>query len=179
MRTVINNIISVIFSLLRFLFIKIFNQKKFKFYLIERFSPNVVIEFNKGSFVRLGKRIRVHSGCKIKARKNSTLLIGKDVRINYNCIIVCHEKIEIGEGTELGPSVYIYDHDHDYRAGLKSEKFKSSPVKIGKNCWIGANTVILKGTQIGDNCVVGAGSVLKGNYEANSVIIQKRFTKVV
>lgn len=40
--------------------------------------------------------------------------------------------------------------------------------------WIGANTVILRGTVIGRDCVVGAGSVLKGVYPAGSVIVQKR-----
>ena len=50
----------------------------------------------------------------------------------------------------------------------------TAPVIIGKNCWIGAGTIILKGSQIGDNCVVGAGCVLKGNYADDSLIIQKR-----
>lgn len=36
--------------------------------------------------------------------------------------------------------------------------------------------VILRGTKIGDNCVVGAGSVIKGEYEDNTIIVQKRET---
>ena len=86
---------------------------------------------------------------------------------------------EIGEGTEFGPSVYLYDHDHDYRVGLKEEKFLSAPVVIGKNCWIGANTVILRGTVIGDNCVIGAGSVIKGCFPDKSVIVQRRTTEIL
>lgn len=35
-------------------------------------------------------------------------------------------------------------------------------------------TELLRGTVLGDNCVVGAGSVIKGEYPARSVIIQKR-----
>ena len=90
----------------------------------------------------------------------------------------CHNHIEIGEGVEFGPNVLVYDHDHDFRHpdGLKADIFKTAPVIIGKNCWIGANTVILRGTVLGDNCVVGAGSVIKGEYPAQSVIIQKRNT---
>lgn len=74
----------------------------------------------------------------------------------------------------------IYDHDHDFRHpdGLKAEAFKTAPIVIGKDCWIGANTVILRGTTIGDNCVVGAGSIIKGNYPAESVIVQKRDTDI-
>lgn len=53
-------------------------------------------------------------------------------------------------------------------------KFKTSPITIGSNVWIGANTLILRGTHIGDNCVVAGGAVIRGSYPANTVIIQKR-----
>lgn len=174
MRRLINNIISVCFSMLRFGFIKLVNGKKFKVHAIERFSPNVVTEFNRGSEVLLGKKVRVHSGSKIKVRPEARLNIGDNVKINYNCIIACHKEINIGEGTEFGPSVYLYDHDHDFRAGLKNDKYKTGAISIGKNCWIGANTVILRGTVLGDNCVVGAGSVVTGNIPDNTVFVQKR-----
>ena len=65
---------------------------------------------------------------------------------------------------------------YDYRVGLEQNCFKTKPIIVGSNCWIGAQTVILRGTEIGDNCVVGAGSVLKGKYPDGSVIIQKRET---
>lgn len=178
MRRTINNLISVAFSLVKFSLMKIFNWSGFVFSPIQRFSPNVVTEFNHGSKVVLGKMVRVHSGTKIKVRKGGKLTIGANAKINYNCIIACHDSIEIGEGTEFGPTVYLYDHDHDYRAGLKENKFKSAPIVIGKNCWIGANTVILRGTVLGDNCVVGAGCVLSGKYDSGSVIVQKRNTTV-
>lgn len=176
MRRTINNIISVVYTLIKFCFIKLINGKNFDFDMIERFSPNVVIEFNRGSNVNLGKKVRIHSGSKVKVRKGAKLFIGDGVKINYNCIIACQQEISIGEGTEFGPSVYLYDHDHDFRAGLKNNKYKTAPITIGKNCWIGANTVILRGATIGDNSVVAAGTIVKGKYPANSVIYQKRET---
>lgn len=177
MRRLFNNIISVFYSTVRFLLFKLLHGSRFSFQLPERFSPNVVIEFNKGCKVHFGKRVRVHSGSKIKVRKGASLCIEDDVRINYNCMIVCHNEICIEKGTEFGPNVYLYDHDHDYRVGLSQNQFITEPIHIGKDCWIGANTIILRGTSIGDNCVVGAGSVIKGNYPNNSVIIQKRITE--
>ena len=52
--------------------------------------------------------------------------------------------------------------------------YKTAPVEIGNNVWIGANTIILRGTKIGDNCVIGAGSIVKGNVLSNSVFLQKK-----
>lgn len=115
MRRQFNNIISVAYSAIRIGLYKFFNGSNFTSSLIERISPDVVLEFNKGSKVKLGKKIRVHSGTKIKVRSGAELVIGDNVKINYNCIIACQDRIKIGEGTEFGPSVYLYDHDHDYK----------------------------------------------------------------
>lgn len=46
----------------------------------------------------------------------------------------------------------------------------SREIKIGKNCFIGCNSIILKGTVLGDGCVVGAGAVVTGKFEDNCVI---------
>ena len=58
--------------------------------------------------------------------------------------------------------------------------FQEAPTtpEIGKNVWIGANTVILRGTKIGDNCVIGAGTIVKGDFPENSIIVQNREPKV-
>ena len=178
MRRYINNLISVVYSFIRMSLIKIFHIKNFSFYPVQRFSPNVVLEIRRGARVSFGKKVRVHSGCKIKACQGGELVIGDNVKINYNCIIACLEEIQIGEGTEFGPAVYVYDHDHDYRIGLKKEQYRTTSVKIGKNCWIGANSIILRGTELGDNCIVAAGSVVKGKYPSESLLYQKREIEV-
>lgn len=174
MRRGFNNIVSVLHSFIRFTVLKICNFQGIQFALIERFSPNVVVEVNRGGKLSLGKKIRVHSGCKLKVRNGAVMTIGDEVSINYNCMFFCRKAIHIGNGTEFGPGVLIYDHDHDYREGFKEGKFKEADVEIGKNCWIGANTVILRGTVIGDDCVVAAGSVVKGNIQSGVVFVQKR-----
>lgn len=174
MRRFLCNLISVIFSLVRLSVLKLFHYSSLHFWFVERISPNVVIEINDNSKLYLGKNVRVHSGCKIKARKNAKLRFGDDVKMNYNCIVISKEEISIGEGTEFGPGVLIYDHDHDYRKGLKNNEFITSAVHIGKRCWIGANTVILKGTRIGDDCVIAAGSIIRGDIPNNSLVYQKK-----
>lgn len=180
MRRKINNVISVLFSFIRFAFIKLFHWSSFHFELVERFSPNVVVEIRKGGYLSIGKKVRVHSGTKIKASKGGKCSIGDGVKINYNCMIICHDNISIGNGVEFGPSVYLYDHDHYFNreSGVVSDQFRTAPVIIGEHTWIGANTVILRGTKLGKNCVVGAGSILNGEYPDGSVIVQKRETVV-
>lgn len=47
---------------------------------------------------------------------------------------------------------------------------KGASIKIGNNCWICTNAVILKGVEIGDNSVIGAGCVIYRDIPANSVV---------
>ena len=51
------------------------------------------------------------------------------------------------------------------------EKIKSKPIIIGKNCFIGCNSIILKGTVLGDNCVVGAGAVVIEDVPAGATVV--------
>lgn len=91
-----------------------------------------------------------------------------------------HDRVIIGSGTEIGPGVMIFDHDHDVKEySLKQNHYITDEIVIGENVWIGANVTILRGSHIGDNSIVGAGAVLKGNYPENCLIIQKRETKQV
>ena len=176
MRHKIGNVISVAFSFVKLTLMKMIYWKRLKFYFIERLSPNVVIDIRDHSSLQLGKKVRAHSGTRFTVAMGGKMVIGDNVRINNNCRFACRNSIEIGEGAEFGPGVLVYDHDHDFRAagGIKEYKFITDAVKIGKNVWIGANTIILRGTVIGDNSVVAAGSVLKGTFPDDTLIYQKR-----
>lgn len=146
-----------------------------------RIFLTATIEKNPKGFLKIGAGAKLREHSVIGVRNNANLIIGKNVSVGMDNKIICHNRIEIGDGTLLSPNVLIYDHDHVFSCdtGVQRKEFKSAPVVIGKNCWIGANTVLLKGTVIGDNCVVGAGCVLKGTYADNSVIIQKRDTQII
>lgn len=180
MRRLLYNLISVLFSMLKFGIIKIFHFRKFSFDGVQRFSPNTEVVIAEKGSIRLGKHIRAHRRSKLLAFGNGVLEIGNNTALGNGVSINCMERITIGAGVQIGPDVKIYDHDHDFRVpgGIGAEKFKTSPVKIGDNSWIGCNVVILMGTTLGENCIVGAGSVLKGQYPANSVIVQKRNTEI-
>lgn len=181
MRTKLGNIISVLFSLVKFSFMKIFHLKGFRFKLIERFSPSTTVVIGNGSKIILGSKVRMHTGSKISANAGGVLKIGDSCRINNNCRIACHDSITLESGVEFGPGVTVYDHDHDFRAegGIKAGKYKTAPVFIGENSWICANAIILKGAHIGKNCVIGAGCIVTGDVPDNSVLVQKREQTII
>ncbi len=168
-------------GMLKMSWTKLFHLLTFSAPLISLVSPHTEITMDRGAQLRIGRNFKMRDGAKIRVRRGGSCTIGNNTSINSNNMIVCHESIEIGDNCQFSPNVQIYDHDHDYRdpGGLKALKYKTSPIRIGNNVWVGANTVILRGTNLGDNCVVGAGSVIKGSFPANTLIVQKRSTEVL
>lgn len=163
-------------TLLKFFYLKILHRKNFDCSFINICSPLSEVEISKQGILHIGKRFKMRSNCHVRVRGKGKLVLGDDVSFNYGNMIVCYEDIRIGNNVQFGPNVLVYDQDHDFRVkdGLKKLLYKTSSVEIGNNVWIGANTVILRGTKIGDNCIIGAGCVIKGIYPANNVIYQKR-----
>lgn len=169
----------VLFELFVF---KIFGRlNSLSFPLIIHSGKSIQFVFDKKSNVSIGKSVGLRNNVFLSVRKNGYLHIGNGVFINNGCNIVCHKGISIGNRTKLGPNVLMFDHDYDYKRldGLVSKIYLESEITIGEDCWIGAGCIILRNTRLGNNCIVGAGSILKGEYPDNSVIIQKRQTKIV
>lgn len=180
MRRRLFNIISVLFSFLKFSLMKIFFGKRFQWDGMQRFSPNTEVILSERGTLCLGQRVRAHRRTRLSVSSNGHLEIGSNTALGNGVCITCMDGITIGKNVQIGPDTKIYDHDHDFRVpgGVSAGAFVTTPVTIGDNTWIGCNVVILRGTTIGRNCIVGAGAVLKGTYPDNSIIIQKRETKV-
>lgn len=102
------------------------------------------------------------------------IIIGDNVGIS-GATIYARTSISIGENTLIGGNVKILDNDfHPVEVEARNQDIKerigTKAVKIGANCFLGCNSIILKGAELGDGCVVGAGAVVSGKFDAGSVI---------
>jgi acetyltransferase-like isoleucine patch superfamily enzyme len=86
-------------------------------------------------------------------------------------------KIIIGKGTYIAPNVGFITSNHDPK-NLNTHK-EGKEIRIGKNCWIGMNVILLPGTTLGNNTVVGAGSVVTKSYIEGNVIIAGNPAKII
>jgi acetyltransferase-like isoleucine patch superfamily enzyme len=99
--------------------------------------------------------------------------IGKNVERSFalsgSCYIQGINGIIIDDNTIFAPGVKIISANHSKNNINKWDSIK--PIWIGKNCWIGANAIILPGVQLEDNVIVGAGAVVTQNFSTNSIIV--------
>lgn len=98
--------------------------------------------------------------------------LGKGVYANFNLTLVDDTHIYIGDYTMIGPNVTLATAGHPICPELRQKGLQyNMPVRIGRNCWLGAGVIVLPGVTIGDNTVIGAGSVVTKDIPANVVAV--------
>lgn len=127
--------------------------------LVGLYSRTIIVTRTSHAEIEIGDNVGI-SGATIYARKKIT--IGSNTCIGGNCKILDNDfhPIEIEKRNRL-----LRDKN-----GGDGDWVLSREINIGRNCFIGCNSIILKGTVLGDGCVVGAGAVVCGKFEHNCVI---------
>lgn len=133
-------------------------------------SPKAVLLTEEKGRISLQPNNNLEAGTLVKAVGGKVSLGG--CYINRNCNIIAMDEIVIEGGVTIGPNVCIYDHDHNmaYIKDKTAAPYVTAPVKIGKNAWIGANSVILKGVTVGDGAVIAAGAVVSKDVPEKTIM---------
>lgn len=127
--------------------------------LVGLYSRTIIVTRAPGAKIEIGNGVGI-SGTTIYARKG--IFIGDNTCIGGNCKILDNDFHPLEAETR---NKLLADPN-----GGDSDLVPAKEIHIGKDCFIGCNTLILKGTVLGDGCVVGAGAVVAGKFEAGSVI---------
>ena len=132
-------------------------------------TAELFAEFGEGSFVQ--GPMYIHYG--------SHTHIGKRFFGNFNLTIQDDAEVWIGDDCNFGPGVTIVTPQHPLRPeerrslrdaeGNPAHVCYAQPVRIGNDCWLGANVTVCPGVTSGNGCVSGAGSVVTKDLPDNSV----------
>lgn len=161
----------VIYNFPRVFLLKLRYGNRVKLHWIQRVSPNCVLNIYGQGKITIGSNCQFPSGCDLTVLGKGNLVIGHRVVMNKYCMVSCLGHVEIGDNCLIGPGVKIFDNNHRFtKESGASRELSIGSIKIGNNCWIASNAVILKGTEIGDNCVIGAGCVVRGTIPSGSIV---------
>ncbi len=159
--------------------VSISNIKYIEFSGGNTLNQGVIINGLSSSGIHLGKNVSIGPYSIIRA-SYSLNKIGGGVVIHDNtsldafCFLGAAGGIEIGENVLIGQHVSFHAQNHNYQFKdklIKDQGVTSYGIKVGSDCWIGANVTILDGVIIGKGCVVGAGSVVTRNIPDYAVVV--------
>jgi UDP-3-O-[3-hydroxymyristoyl] glucosamine N-acyltransferase len=139
-------------------------------------APGVVlgdnVKIDSQSFI--GKDTRIGNGSEIHGTK-----VHRDVLIGKNSFIGG----EVANWTIIGDEVTFMGRIvHSYRHPGNADNWRNSPPqpspKIGNQCVIGENALLIGGIEIGERCYVAAGEILKCNLPDEHIAIKGKILPI-
>jgi len=102
------------------------------------------------------------------------LSFGDGCRIGHLNHIACIQEVRIGANVLTADRVFISDHSHgfsDTRIPILQQPLQSKgPVSIGDGTWIGENAAVIS-CRVGKNCVIGTNAVVLSDVPDYCVVV--------
>ncbi|RKN14905.1 acyltransferase [Micromonospora musae] len=134
---------------------------------------NLLNDVERARYLGLPETTRIRERTKIVSPEN--LFMGEHCWVGENTVLDASGGLEIGDHTSIGLNCLVFTHS-SWLANMMLENHSGSdlierkPVKIGKGCFIGGNSVIMMGVTIGDCATISPLSVVTKDVPAYSLV---------
>jgi acetyltransferase-like isoleucine patch superfamily enzyme len=156
-----------LFKKIQNLFFSLRKEKQEEFERVLSFGDYFSDRWEKAKYLGFGENTSIY---------DSSIVIG-DVKVGANTwigpftILDGSGKLRIGDNCSISAGVQIYSHDSvEWAISGGKAGYDYAETSIGNNCYIGPNTVIVKGVTIGNGCIIGANSFVNRSFSDNSKI---------
>lgn len=123
-----------------------------------------------GANLHLAKGSKIMPQAMLVSLRGGKIEIGEKSEISMFSRIASMGYVKIGNNVLTGPHVFIADYNHEYQNPMKPVMYQGNRftprndgepnLLIDDGTWIGTNVVIVGNVHIGKNCVIGANSVV-------------------
>lgn len=120
------------------------------------------------SNIVINGRVKFAANSSIDVLSDAELVLGQ-METNYGTVIVCSNKISIGDGTDFGRNVTIYDSN--FHPTKFNKSVKGRPLNIGKHVWLCTGVCIAKGLNIGDGAICSINSTITRNVKERTMVM--------
>lgn len=128
---------------------------------------NVTVTIARGGYLKIGTDVQIGYGVRISVPPSREMSIGSGSRINQDGIL--SGEIALGERCVIAPRVAVVSDSHNFSDPMLSldendrrHGMKCHQIRIGEDCFIGANALVFGPADIGPRAIVGAGTSLSG-----------------
>ena len=126
-----------------------------------------------GGGLSIGRAVAISRGVEITVQ-GADVSIGEASFIGSWTSIVAKSGVVIGRNALIAERVSIRDQNHEVHGtegvSIAQAGFRSQPIFIGDDVWIGAGAVVLKGVNIGNGAVVAANAVVTSNVAEREIV---------
>ena len=147
--------------------------------------PSVDYKYQR-SIIHIDGEIIFHGKCKmgraskIIVQKDAILELGENFNISGDSKILCNQNIRIGNDSLLAWESIIMDTDfHKIYDEKKNRINENREIVIGNKVWIGARTMVLKGSKIANNSIVASNSTVTKEFANESVLLAGSPAKII
>lgn len=133
--------------------------------------------------MEFGKNVSIMPYTMLVCHGNESKIFFDDgVEIGMYSRVAAQSEVILEKNVLTGPHIFIADYNHEYQDIYKAIKFQGNMIKptqefprggvrIGEGTWIGTNVVIAGTIKIGKQCVIGANSVVTKDVPDYSVAV--------
>ncbi len=107
----------------------------------------------------------------IKWYRSKGAKIGSNVRAFSPIIASEPYLLDVGNNVTISTGVKFSTHDNSISKIIPNKTDIFGRIRIGENCFIGQNVLILPGVELADNIIVGAGSIVTKSFKEEGIII--------
>ncbi len=117
--------------------------------------------------------ITFHNVSEVNGHHYSNLVIGKNCYVGKEVFFDLADKIILEEGVTISMRVTLLTHTHAGRSSLANDNLPPSyaPIRLSRNCYIGAAAIILPGVTVGERAIIGAGAVVTKDVPSGATVI--------
>ena len=136
-------------------------------------GPKVEVYARRGyGRLTLGRWVWIGKGNAIRCHEGN-LRIGNKVVFGAKNTINCYLDIDIGDDCIFADWIYVCDFDHKYddiNVTIKKQGIVKSPVVIGRDCWIGEKSTVLRGVTVGEGSIIASHALVNRDVPPRSIV---------
>jgi acetyltransferase-like isoleucine patch superfamily enzyme len=123
--------------------------------------------------ITLGNNVTIGNHITFEVTRTGKIIIGDYVKLTQNILISSGKEVRIEDYAIFGENISIRDGEHKTSKSIEiaNQDSEYQSINIGRDVWIGAGSIILKGANIPGGVVIGANSVVTSSsrLQANNI----------
>jgi len=130
-------------------------------------QPYVDLKIRQNGKIIIGDNVHLDFGTRIVVAENYKVILSDGVRIGHSSIINAGHNVFIGENVAIAGHSLLQASEHILKKDssiVVGGEYSRGEIFIGDTSWIASHVIIRPSTKIGKNCIIGAHSLVKGDF---------------